>query len=529
MFSKGELMKNLLERIKTASGRLQDCIRRFPFSFTILCMITAVMTYMIIADEDLSKLTVSLIVGGLFCFLMELSYEYKVHRIKALAPALSLVAALIVFLVLKGHENEYVYTALGGIGVAAVSLIAYILYKDRENRYLFSHLAKSAFIVWIFTVVILAGFSVCIAAFHFLIFHFNDIWKIYSILLLFVMGLFGITLFLSYVPRPDEETAVPTIYRTIIHKALFYIYLVLIGILYLYILKIIITWQMPVGKLNWFGCFALLFYVIFYLSVDESDGRLQALFKTKGAYLLVPVLAIQLFAIVIRLNAYGLTTARFMSLILIAIAIGFMLSSMLRFRVSWCFLFIALLAIVFTCTPLNIYDIPNRTQETRLKNALTKGGALVNGVFDENVSMSAEYLEDAKSAYDYLRYSSGNKSAFFETFKESKIAESFSGYHYDDKNIRNFCYKADLYEKETDVTRYSKMHLVSYRDDYKYNDELYAFFEGLDPDKTETYEQDVLEYECSDGTKIVFGYIEYSYDEDKEDFEYIYWDGIVLQ
>ncbi|MBR4461655.1 MAG: DUF4153 domain-containing protein [Erysipelotrichaceae bacterium] len=522
-------MENLLEKIKKASGRLQDCIKRFPFSFAILCLITVASAYMIITDEDLSKLTVSLIMAGMFCFLMELSLEYEIHRIRYLVPAVSILTGLLVFFLLKKYENEYIYTALAGIGVAVLSLAAYVLYKDRENRYLFSYLAKSAFIVWIFTAVILAGFSVCIAAFHFLIFHFDEIWKIYSILFLLVLGLFGITLFLSYVPRPNEEVSVPSIYRTIIHKALFYIYLILIGILYLYIFKIIITWQMPVGKLNWFGCFALLFYVIFYLSVDETDGKVQALFKTKGAYLLVPVLAIQLFAIVIRLNAYGLTTARFMSLILIAIAVGYMLSAIFHFHVSRCFLFIALISLLFSCTPLNIYDVPNKLQENRLKNALSKGGALVNGVLNENVVMEAEYLEDAKSAYDYLRYSDGTKSSFFETFKESKIAKSFSDYSYEEKNIRSFYYSIDLEGRDFDISHYSVLHLLSYRDQIGYNDELKDFFLSLEQEKESEYEEDLLEYEFNDGSKIVFRYIDYDYDLNSGSFDHLYWEGMLLK
>ena len=45
---------------------------------------------------------------------------------------------------------------------------------------------------------------------------------------------------------------------------------------------------MPVGKLNWFGCFALLFYVFFYLSVDETDGEAQSLFKKQDKQVVRP-------------------------------------------------------------------------------------------------------------------------------------------------------------------------------------------------------------------------------------------------
>ena len=519
-------MESFLERIKKAGGRLEECIRRFPFSFLMLYLITADGIFLILAEKESFELFFALVVGGLFTFLSELAYEYGIHRICLLIPAVSLLSVTVSYQLLKNYDNVYVYTALTGACIACISLIAFVLYRNRENRLLFSHLVKSAFIVWIFTGVILAGISVCIAAFHFLIFHFEEVWKIYGVLFLSVSGLFGVTLFLSYVPRPDEEIVVPATYRTIIHKALFYIYLILIGILYLYILKIVVTWKMPVGKLNWFGSFALLFYVVFYLSVDETDGKVQGLFKRYGACLLFPVLAIQVFAIAIRLHAYGLTTARLMSLILISVALGFMLSQMLGIRVSKCFLLIVVLTLVFTCTPFNIYDIPNSAQESRLKNALSKGGALVNDVLDEDVSMEAEYLEDARSAYEYLRYSSGSKSSFFEDFSESKIAKSFNGYDGSDRKISSFYYSVDLQDRMVDIEDYSQMRFVSQQDE-DYAKELDPFFISLNRDKSGE-QDDLLEYVTADGNKIIFRYISFEFDEDEKEILYLYWEGILL-
>ena len=522
-------MKNLFDRFKNALGRLEDCIRRFPFSFIYLCLITLAGSYLIISEVEGYEAMAALVFGGLSCFLMELAYEYGMHKIRLASPAASLLISVLVFWLLKNYQNEYVYTAVFAMAIAIVSLICFILYKNRENRKLFSHLVKSLFIVQIFAAVIFSGFAVCIAAFHFLIFGFQDIWKLYGILFLTVASLFGITLFLSYVPRPDEETEVPDLYRTMIHKALFYIYLILIGILYLYILKIIITWKMPIGKLNWFGSFALLFYVFFYLSLDETDGRLQALFKKYGACLLLPVLAIQIFAIIIRLNAYGLTTTRFVSLIFIGVAVAFMLSSVFKFPVSGCFLLIPVLALIFTCTPLNIYDVPNRVQEHRLMNALTKGGALVEGKLDDTVEMEAEYLEDAKSAYEYLRWSDGRKSAFYEAFAESKIAKSFYDNGENGKNIKSYYYRYELNGEEIDVGEYNSIQMISEKGTERLQDlDLTAFLLSLDSLDDGRSFQAPLTYELADGRKIVFECISYDYDQDEREFAYLYYNGILF-
>ena len=519
-------MNQLSARIKEAISKPVQSIRRFPFSFAMLCLITIDGIFLILTEGDSFELLSSLCSGALFCFLMELAYEYDIHKRKPLIPVTGAIMTFLFLMVQDNYDNIYIYTALIGLDIAVICLIAYILFRDRENRCLFSHLVKSAFIVSIFCSVILSSISVCIAAFHILIYSFSELWKIYLIFFLTVTVLFGITLFLSYIPKKDEEISVPALYRTIIHKTLFYIYLILIGILYLYIIKIIVTWKMPVGRLNWFGCFSLLFYVFFYLSIDETDGRYQTLFKRYGAYLLIPVLAIQLFAIAIRLHAYGLTTARLMSLIMIAIAVGFMISQILHIHVAKCFLYVCLLCILFTCTPFNIYDIPNRSQERRLQNALTRGGALVDGVLYDDVVMEAEYLEDVKSAYDYLRYSSGNKSAFFKEFKNSKIANSLYEYDNYHDNIRSIYYSTSLEGQEIDVSSFITMQMVS--GDTIEDEELKSFFISLDETKTEEYKIEGLIYETTSGDTIIFTYINFDYDEIGDEFLHLYWDGILL-
>ena len=174
-------MKNLLERIKKAAGRLEDCIRRFPFSFGMLCLIALAGNYMIISEKELIEYPFAFTVAGLFCFLIELAHEYGMHKMRFLAPAFSLAASALFVCLMKTLDNVYIYTAIAAAGIAAVSFIAFVLYRDRENRHLFSHIVKSAFIVEIFAIVVLSGISVCIAAFHFLIFNFHEIWKMESV------------------------------------------------------------------------------------------------------------------------------------------------------------------------------------------------------------------------------------------------------------------------------------------------------------------------------------------------------------
>ena len=140
--------------------------------------------------------------------------------------------------------------------------------------------------------------------------------------------------------------------------------------------------------------------------------------------------------------------------------------------------------------------------------------------------MEAQYLEDARSAYDYLRYSSGNKSSFFEEFSNSKIASSFDNNTYNNR-IASFYYSVDLEDKTFDISAFKQMKLISQFDE-DYAKEAESFFAGLDPNKREEYEKEGLEYITADGNKLIFRYISFEYDEENKEIQDLYWDAVLL-
>ena len=162
-------------------------------------------------------------------------------------------------------------------------------------------------------------------------------------------------------------------------------------------------------------------------------------------------------------------------------------------------------------------------------NALTKGGALVEGKLDDTVEMEAEYLEDAKSAYEYLRWSSGRKSAFYETFAESKIAKSFYDNGENGKNIKSYYYRYELNGEEIDVGEYNSIQMISEKGTERLQDlDLTAFLLSLDSLDDGRSFQAPLTYELADGRKIVFECISYDYDQDEREFAYLYYNGILF-
>ena len=544
VFVLGVFMK-LVNRFYNTKNRLSDTVKRFPVTTVFLVIITIINIGFVLMEDMNSNLDVCLIVGTLMAFLMELSVEYQLFKNRYLSMIIGGCSALLSYGVLEMVDKTYqiyIHTGIMGICICCISLVFYVLYKNRDNQYIFSHYIKTNFIVGIFAFVVYMGFLVSLLAFHFLIFNFNNIWKLVIILSILLLFLFQYVLFISYVPKKEEVVEVPNTYRVIIHKALFFLYLLLIGILYLYILKIILTMNMPIGKLNWFGSFALLFYVFFYLSVDESDGKIQTLFKKQGAFLLMPVLSIQLFAIVIRVNAYGLTTARFMSIVLVLVAVVFMVVSLMKLPIRYAFLGIPVIALLFTCTPLNIYDVPNRNQEHRLIKVLEEAGAIKDGKLDETVKLNDWQKEEVSSAYDYLKYSSGIKSNFFEEFKQSKFMnhdvvdasltheaeetteeETIS----DTKTNYNY-YGSWMYDSGIDVKDYQNIKSIFGAETIYEGHDFKDFILGLE-DGVFRAEDKVIIYPLSDTQDILFDRIDVEMDRDKQKIYYIFWSGYLAE
>ena len=507
------MLKRFNDIIKIAVKAMQ----RFPVFSFLLAAFSLFSIYCIFAEKDSFEIMEGLAFGAGLALFGETAREYSIIKHRIITVLLPAAGIGISVPALYKVDNGYPEMAMCGIGFGLIAMFFYIIYNDRQNEKALSHLIKSGFICGVAAGIINAGFIVCVLAFNFLIFNFDDVYKFIGVLAILTGVLFYGVLLSSFIPGPDEEITVPKAYRLLIHKGLFYIYLLLIGILYLYIGKIIVIHKMPVGRFNWFGCFALTFFALFWLTVDDSDGSIQKWFKRYGALLMLPVVTVQVLGIYIRVSSYGLTILRCMSMVLILMAAVFMIVSLVKMPVRYAFAGVALIALLFSCTPLNVIDIPNRNQEHRLEQALTEAGILNGSQINENVRLSDKDREKVASPYLYLRDSGGKKSDLFNEFAKTKLART--GLDYDgDGDIGRFSFYADLEEREINIEGFKTFERVS-ADRSKIDDvDLTEFFLSADPDSESIVYKD-------DSMAIYFEFIEFSYD----DAENASWAGYVMK
>ena len=507
-------MQKLLNNIKSL---MSETLHRFPVTSLFVMALTILNIIFIITEDFKTEWEEALAVGAVAALLAEIAAENNFIKRREITIGFSALLLAGSGLLLHFVKNIYSTIAVAGVGIALSALIAYLIYrKSTEN--ILSHLIKSVFLVEVFTSIIFSGFTVCLLAFNSLLIKLPDIMKGIGILSSLAFILCGTLMSISYIPRENDKLIIPQAYKTIIHKALFYVYLLLIGILYLYILKTIIIHKMPVGRFNWFGCFALLFFILFYLTVNDEDGIVQQKFKQYGAFMMLPILAIQILGIYIRVSSYGLTLARFLSILFIISAVVFLVLVIAKKPVKYYFLCVAMMALVFTCTPFNVVDIPVFNQEQIIKNELTKAGALKGDEIDETVKISPESLQRINSAYSYIKDSDAKKGKYFTAISNSK--KMLSSMNEETAEVKEFSF----YNKPQpiDISEYKTLYEASGDSTIVENSEAKEFFLSL-----EDGEKEII-YRI-DNKAVVFTYISYTYDELADDFRYIDWEGYVLE
>ena len=329
--------------------------------------------------------------------------RYLLNAIPAVGGVLAAVAgAWFWYHVREGHVFYSLWRMIyfGGVTALASAAVAN-LFGARNRLTLFGQVFQSAVFVTMISLVTMLGGYLCFAAYRELIFKISyDYMEDVAVV---VWCMVAPIFMAACLPRDDVPTE-----RSRWYNVLFWFLtplgLVLVAILYTYIGKIVIRWEMPSGKMNWFASWAIAGYLFFWLSLRASRVRFFAFVARWGWAALIPVVVTQIVGIVIRYQAHGLTTPRMAGMVTLAIGIYALARAALDRDAKSIFVVTAVAGIVFTVTPLNIVDIPMREQSARLQRALARNGCLGSDgqlVVPANPEIP---LDDAKRLVGAWRY-----------------------------------------------------------------------------------------------------------------------------
>lgn len=218
----------------------------------------------------------------------------------------------------------------------------------------------------------------------------------------FCFLLFAPWMFLGRLPDEDTPADKRLGFRKFNARVLLPLSLILMAVLLVYVAKIGITWTMPVGTMNGFALAALALFTFFHLTLTGSENKIAAFFCKWVGWLMLPILITQQVGVWIRVEAYGLTEARVLGIVMTLLCAGVVVTSLLRRRANWFFLAAAIAAIIFIASPISASTIARLNQEQRLEAALRRNNMLSD---DGSIIANADAaMDDRTIIYDSIQY-----------------------------------------------------------------------------------------------------------------------------
>lgn len=326
------------------------------------------------------------------------------------APLASLLLAGGLYAVYpSGWPLPYFLMNVAGLVLGFLLLGLFLLWEKGDGAHFFPAVlvaaGKSAGVAILFGISV----SICFAAFQELLFSFSFKW--YAVVWYAALFLVGTPLFLGWLPSKREPAQLARLLRQLTMRLFLPVYMVLLAILLCYVGKIAAVWELPVGQMNWFASLAVLGYAFFYFTLHGSALPWRRRLFLWGAVLLIPIVAVQLVGIAIRLSAYGLTPARYASLYCVAFGMCVLFVGAAGRSVRFLYPLAAVMVFAAMLSPWNLIDLPARDQQYRMQTVMEQSGMLQDGkIGTPRRPLTKEETDRLVSGYRYFQYSAVRSS-----------------------------------------------------------------------------------------------------------------------
>ncbi len=411
--------------IRTLTSGVEQVIRRFPLVVLVAALKAAVL-YFLIESPGTSpeqplyiRLTMMLFLALPLFLSLHLVAERRQWRIGVLmAGALGGCALLAgYYFTISPDPIQRDYYRFGMFFVSAhllVSFAPFVGYDEPNGFWQFNKTMLLQFITaTIYAGTLYIGIIIAVETVRFL-FDVTYTTKIEFDLFVLIGGLFHTIFFLNGFPVRLDTLEAQTGYSRGIKVFTQYVLLplevVYLLILYIYVGKILVQWQLPEGGVAYLvmafsvaGIFALL---LLYPIRDSADERWIRLYSQRFYLALFPLIVLLGVAIFRRIGEYGVTENRYLvaalAVWLTGIALYFLISK--KDDIRWIPLSLCVFSFVLAVGPWSIFAYSRQNQAERF-GALLKEHNLLdgNGQIAESDTLPREEYDRLVSGIRYFR------------------------------------------------------------------------------------------------------------------------------
>lgn len=469
-------MKKIKELWSRFSYEIQSMLLKYPCSVVDIAVLTILSIIFIDKDDGI---ILKVVIPFLCYFGVGLFFSESVFHRNRKKKIISIICLAVLSFILAYRQYEYensdIFLSYDSLLIRIIIayvmvLCIYSVYSCyRRSGYslpqygikVFSNLIKIHIIYFILTIGALIIGTIIIVLF--INDNSYDNFNIIGRMMLLVLGFFyapaWIYTFSQVQPGIDVFT------KILVKYVLFPLTVLIFGIIYIYILKILIMRDIPSNQI--FSILTGLFFIAMptWTMLEALDE--WTFFKkisTRLPLLFVPLLFLQIYSVGARIKEYGVTPDRYMGVVWIILEIIYLFIYWRKHRYVGKMFIVGAFSIVITLLipAVNMYDISAASQEKILSQ------------YKKEKNLSSEAKQKIYGAYEYLSALDNSEKYIDEKYTSEEIKE-ISGF-YKEYDERNDTYSSELYlsteEKinKIDIDGFSQMQVVEY--EAKYNESV---------------------------------------------------------
>ena len=437
-------MKNVKAIFSNISLEFKNLLKKFPVTF-ITIVFTAICNIILIEGvhnvNKIFTLGILLICG---CFFSESSFKNKTYKVISI-----LINVVLSILLTFKIEIIVAYRYISGYILILATIAIYKIIKENKidfNKYLlktFSNIFHNVIIYLVLAIGV--GLITVIFAELILETYTSTIILDIQVALFWVFFVTSIINGITNIKGKESTTFI----NKLVEYVLFPLIAIAVVIIYIYILKIIIFWQIPSNMI--FRILAIMFIFAFPIwnMTEALENKNKILERTVKIipYLYIPFILLEIYSLGIRIFEFGITPIRYLGLaFLILQIIALILTYTNKKKISITLICMAVLSLIVFVSPINLEKASELSQMSILKNAMKK---------ETNFNyLSEEEKEKVRGSYEYLSIES--PGSIPEYIKEQK--ENISNYtSYNDtirEKSKHIYYYNDI--DEIDISGYNK-------------------------------------------------------------------------
>lgn len=398
---------------KLGSG-ISRAVLRFPLTVLCLAIGASLICYLISLKQLppplwVEKSIFTLIVGALAGMVAQFATERFRKSNRMLLYVLAILLTAGYFLILYPApeiRDEVVVRSL----VTMFALFCAVLYLPSVgkatdfNRVALVHF-KSFLTAALYSGVLAAGLSAILVSIDLLLFSIQE--ESYAYMMTLVWVLFAPIYYLSLLPRFHEshqKDSYPRVLEILVSYIAVPLFAAYTLVLLSYFVKILISLNWPSGQL---GPMALAYSavgILLFILCTLSENRFAHWFRVLFPKVLIPVVIMQMVAVWIRLDAYGITTPRYYIALFAVYSLvsGIILSVWPNGKTGIVVLLSAVFAIVSVLPPVDAFTISRNSQIQILERDLAQEGMLSNGVLVPKSDLSQNVKAELTNRVEYL-------------------------------------------------------------------------------------------------------------------------------